>query len=136
VASFTAAGLFGPVAWGQLGVVLTGVQLISMIGDGFYAAVLKFVADAQARKDPASAAIGWHFGWMAIMILFILALLLGLGAITGYRMELSPARIVLAVVLAAARVWRSVVDGGFRGHQESRVPAVAGSLCSALMAGA
>ncbi len=136
VATLLAAKWFGPVAWGQLAIVLTGVQLISMIADGFYGAVLKFVSDASARQDPASARIGWHFGWLSILVLFFLSALLGISSFAGYSSDLLPVWIVLAVILATARGWRAVFDGGFRGHQQFRAPAIAGIVCSATMAGA
>lgn len=134
IAALLAANWFGPAAWGQLGILLTGVQLVSMLGDGLYPAIVKYVADARAADNPAAELIGWRFAWLAVAALSVAAVLLGGTAYLVFPSQLSPVWVLLAVILAAMRGWRTSADGAFRGLQQFRWSAVAGMTCAVLMA--
>lgn len=134
VAALLAANWFGPTSWGQLGILLAGVQLISMIGDGFYPTILKYVADARAAGDPAAAFIGWRFTAITFVALTVAAICLGCAAFFFFSSQLAPVWVTLAVVLAAVRGLRTSTDGAFRGLQEFKPSALAGMTSATLMA--
>jgi O-antigen/teichoic acid export membrane protein len=134
VAALLAANWFGPSLWGQLGILLVGVQLISMLGDGFYPTILKYVADARAADNPAAAYIGWRFTAITVAILAGASVVLGIAAFGFFSSQLASLWVGLAVVLAAARGFRTSADGAFRGLQDFKPSALAGMTTATLMA--
>lgn len=135
LASLLAARWFGPTSLGQLAILLAGVQLVTLLGDGFFPAIIKYVSEAKARHNPAAALLGWRFAWLSVGVLFIAALIMGVGSLYFYHSQLTLTLALLAVALAVTRGWRSVLDGCYRGLQEFRIPAFIGSLSTTIMAG-
>lgn len=135
VASLVAAHWFGPAALGQLALLLAGVQLVTLLGDGFFPTIIKYVSEAKAQNNPLAALIGWKLVWVGVAVLCVFALLMGLVSYYFFSTKLTVALMLLALILAIARGWRSVLDGCYRGMQEFRIPAFIGSICTSIMAG-
>jgi len=135
VAALLTARWFGPVALGQLTILLAGVQLVTHVGDGFFPTILKYVSEAKAQDSSTGEWIGWRFSCIALLILIFVACSIGLISNVMYGSQLTPALVILAILLATSRGWRACIDGAYRGIQEFRVPALVGMICTSLMAG-
>ncbi len=134
-ASLLVARWFGPASLGQLAILLAGVQLVTLLGDGFFPTIIKSVSEAKARNDPYAAFIGWRYAGVSVIALIFAAFSMGVISFFYYHSQVTLTLIVFAVALAIARGSRAVLDGCYRGMQEFRTPAIIGSACATLMAG-
>jgi O-antigen/teichoic acid export membrane protein len=135
LATLLAARMFGPVSWGQLGILLAGVQLVSTIGDGFFPTIIRFVSEARAKGNPDAPHIGWRCMWISVGTLLLISAILAGAALAVFSSQVTALWVGLAMLLAVSRGWRASFDGIYRGMQYFRTPAVAGSVCVAATAG-
>src|SRR5690606_2798731 len=79
IASLVATRYFGPVKFGQLALLLTGVQLIANLGDGLYNSLVKVISDGRAREESGVGYRAWRFLWIALLFIIGMAVLMGAG---------------------------------------------------------
>lgn len=136
LAALLATRWFGPEAWGQLGVLLSGVLLVTAMGDGFWPTIIKYVSEARATDNPAAPRIGWRaMGW-SVAALSSLGILVALAGLIGFSQRITFTWVFLSLLLAIGRGWRASFDGIYRGLQYFRTVAVAGSVTVSLTAAA
>lgn len=135
VAALVATKWFGPAKFGQLALLLTGVQLIANLGDGLSNTLVKVISDARNKANVNAAALAWRYIWITLAIIICLSLVMGTFLVAVFGDSLTVRWIMLAVGLAIARTWRSAFDGVYRGIREFRVPAIAGIVCTMFMSG-
>ena len=135
LAALLAARWFGPASWGQLGILLAGVQLISMVGDGFFPTIIKYVSEARALGRANAPAVGWRLMWVSVAALSAASAALCIVSYAVFSHQVEGRWIILAMGLAIARAWRPCLEGIYRGLQLFRAPALAGATSAVLTAG-
>ena len=135
VASFLVVRWFGPQLWGQMGILLAGVQLITMMSDGFSSGIIRFVSQGRGDEPESNSMVGWQLAWFTSAIMCAVSIALGMGAwaLSGFSSNFS--LIILAIFLATFRTSRAALDSALRGLRTFDISAVAGIICAVLMAG-
>lgn len=136
LATLLAARWMGPIAWGQLGILLTGAQLVSMVADGFYGTIIKVVSEERARENAGVAQLASRLVWLTTLILLGLSVLVEAATYVWFPDKLQGGWVLAGVLVAASRGWRTAYDGAYRGFQEFSLPALAGIVCTSGTAGA
>ena len=126
--SFYVAHVYGNELFGILGLILTGVHLITMIGDGFNASIVRFVSRESAEESGQESYLGWKLCWLAISVLIPMAILMGVGLKLFGITEIHPGWIILAVLVSIVRVMRAVFESCLRALRNFRDPAIWGSF--------
>lgn len=121
---------FGPELVGCLGVVMAGVQLVVMMGDGLFISLIRSIATKFEISHVEGKRIVGGLALIAIGTGAIISLLVGtIGLFVSSELGInSTLWIFLGICVAITRVGKSCCEAALRAVRDFRTPMIAGSV--------
>lgn len=121
---------FGPELFGRLGVILAGVQLVTMTCDGIFVSLIRTISAKFEISEEEGRKIAGAFCAVTILVGGIIGLLVGgislIGVVAGYSDYIL--WVLLGTSVAISRIGKSAAEATLRSLRDFRTPLLTGGF--------